>query len=167
MCSNSSRKVGSFQIIMQFFPDHYAILVKPLTQSCSISTKSIVFKHKIRESSLANFGKWISRMNWNIVYRLNNPNEKYSLFYHLLSSAIDEYFPLKKSKRSSLDKLWLTSELKDKRPFVPMASPLPNTKISEIKSSLWSEMLKWNISTPTSRTLKMAIPPSGGEEPNN
>ena len=52
-------------------------------------------------------------MNWNIVYRLNDPNEKYSLFHHLLSRAVDEYFPLKKSKRWSLDKPWLTSELKE------------------------------------------------------
>ena len=39
--------------------DHYAILVKPSTQSCSNPTKSVVFKREIRESSLANFGKWI------------------------------------------------------------------------------------------------------------
>ena len=79
--------------------DHYAILVKPLTQSCSNSTKSVIFKREIRESSLANFGRWISRMNWNIVYRLNDPNEKYSLFHHLLSSATEKVFPSKEIQK--------------------------------------------------------------------
>ena len=64
------------------------------------------------ESSINEFGKFITAHDWGEVLGTDMVNKKAENFHITLRSKLDQYFPEKLVKISSLDKKWMNPSLK-------------------------------------------------------
>ena len=66
--------------------DHYCVLVRqaPSTQK---GGKRTITKRDTRDSALRGFGRWTTSFSWDEVFSLERCEEKFDLFYRIMSDA--------------------------------------------------------------------------------
>jgi hypothetical protein len=84
--------------------DHNTILIKSYLNKPPNQVNSSVLKRDLRDSNLRLFGQWISAYDWADVLSIPDFEGKYAKFDELVSSAVNYFFPIKKTKISKSDK---------------------------------------------------------------
>ena len=70
----------------------------------------------INSSRKSKFNKVISETNWSSIYKTDDPNKGFSIFYDKYSHAFNQCFPLKKlSRKRAKDKPWMTKGIRKSR----------------------------------------------------
>ena len=72
--------------------DHYCVFVQqaPSTQE---GGKRTIIKRDTRDSALRDFGRWITSFSWDEVFSLDRCEEKFDLFYRIMSDAVNRFLP--------------------------------------------------------------------------
>ena len=72
--------------------DHYCVFVQqaPSTQE---GGKRTIIKRDTRDSALRDFGRWITSFSWDKVFSLDRCEEKFDLFYRIMSDAVNRFLP--------------------------------------------------------------------------
>ena len=88
-----------------------------MLNSCSINSKisypkKSVVTRPLPEAGIVKFGKFLSEHSWDEVIEEQNIDKKVENFHRTLRQKLDEIFPEKTVKISTLDKKWMTPELK-------------------------------------------------------
>lgn len=65
-----------------------------------------------RDSSLKEFGRWITTQSWQDVKDAVGTKEKTDAFYSTILAEIDRHFPMKTAKIYPPDKPWITPRIK-------------------------------------------------------
>ena len=91
--------------------DHYCVFVQ---QAPSIleGGKRTIIKWDTRDSALRDFGRWITSFSWDEVFSLDTCEEKFDLFYRIMSDAVNRFLPLKSFHVHSSDKPWISPKIK-------------------------------------------------------
>lgn len=94
--------------------DHNVIILAPISSNCyqTKRKKRTITTRPLPSSMILNFGKEITQHDWKHILDENDPDIKVEQFHNYLRSLLEKYFPEKTIKISSLDKKWMTSELK-------------------------------------------------------
>jgi hypothetical protein len=94
--------------------DHDVVLMAP-SQSSHYAverTRKTISTRPIPESKIEEFGQEITNHGWDEVYMARNIDEKVDNFHQYIRYLLDKYFPEKTVKVSTLDKKWMSPELK-------------------------------------------------------
>ena len=94
--------------------DHNVVILTPVNVPSDGPgrTKRIIKTRPLPESKKKQFHKFLTVHNWSEVLDFENVDDKASHFHKTLAFSMDLYFPEKIIKVSSLDKGWMTPELK-------------------------------------------------------
>ena len=97
--------------------DHNDVLAVPLStkQSQKNTSKEIRFVRPMPESSIVEFSRSISSIDWSLMLDGSSSSEMVSVFQKMVSDLQDIHFPLKKISITRYDKAWMTEELKKLR----------------------------------------------------
>ena len=66
----------------------------------------------MKDSSIREFGQWISKFDWSEVYAKETAHEKALLFQNILIEQYNHFFPEKTLKFREDDKPWINHEVK-------------------------------------------------------
>ena len=94
--------------------DHDVVLFAP-SQSSQYEVqrnKKTIKTRPIQQSKIEEFGHEITSHAWDEVYVAGDVDEKVNNFHHYIRYLIDKYFPEKTVRISTLDKKWMSPELK-------------------------------------------------------
>ena len=92
--------------------DHLCVLYVPEEYIAPKDTKEKIMVRKFYKSAMIEFGSWISRFDWSLLFEIKNVNDKVAYFSAVTWLMVDKYFPLKKVLISSTDKEWMTPKIK-------------------------------------------------------
>ena len=94
--------------------DHDVILMAPSesSQYAVDRTRKTVHTRPIPESKIEQFGKELTTHDWSEVFSPENVDEKVNNFHQYIRYLLDKYFPEKTVKVSTLDKKWMSPDLK-------------------------------------------------------
>ena len=92
--------------------DHITVLWEPLNENFPQKEKRTIIHRPLRESSIIQFGQWISTYDWKEVYGKETAHEKAQMFQSILIEKYHFYFPEKTLRISLDDKPWVTQEVK-------------------------------------------------------
>ena len=68
---------------------------------------------KFKESAKREFGSWITKFDWSLLFQIQCVNEKVAYFSTITWLMIEKYFPVQKITISTSDKEWMTVKIKD------------------------------------------------------
>ena len=91
--------------------DHYCVLVQQVPSTQKKGKRSII-KRDTRDSALRGFGRWITSFSWDEVFSLDRCEEKFDLFYRIMSDAVNRFLPLKSLPVHSSNKPWISPKIK-------------------------------------------------------
>ncbi len=91
--------------------DHNCVLWSPKAQVRPPQCIKRVIR-PMRESSLNEFGRWITTQSWQDVNEATGTDEKANAFYNTILPEIDRHFPMKTVKMYPSDKPWITPKIK-------------------------------------------------------
>ena len=94
--------------------DHNIVILAPinLPSQGPKRKKKIIKSRPLPESQIEKFGKFITSHDWNEVFTVTDVEAKVENFHNTLIKRLDTYFPQKTMKISTLDKKFMTPELK-------------------------------------------------------
>ena len=94
--------------------DHNIVILAPinLANNGPKRKKKIVRTRPLPESQMKIFGKFITTHQWSEVFSIQDVNTKVNNFHNTLIQNLNFYFPEKIIKISSLDKKFMTPQLK-------------------------------------------------------
>ena len=92
--------------------DHYCFVVTQKLPHAKPPSKDTIFKRDTRNSRIREFGQWITSFSWDEVFLKRSCKDKFDCFYRILVGAINKYLPMKKVRKCSLDKPWMTNKIK-------------------------------------------------------
>ena len=94
--------------------DHQALILAPKASSHFVKKreKRKVLTRPMPESKVNDFCAELTQHNWSNILNSENPHQKVELFQKYLIELKDKHFPEKEVSISSLDKQWMTPELK-------------------------------------------------------
>ena len=94
--------------------DHNLVLLTPVNiiVNAQKRVKRIIKTRPLPESKIQEFHKFMMIHNWSEVLDAESVDDKTENFHKTLAFSMDLYFPEKMIKVSSLDKCWMTPELK-------------------------------------------------------
>ncbi len=95
------------------YSDHLSILWEPCVVKSLKNQKEVRITRPFRESGVRAFGQWVQNQDWLEILQTDGTQEKTDKFYQMLDLAIDDCFPLVKTKSYSNDKPWLTDRIKN------------------------------------------------------
>ena len=87
--------------------DHNTVLIKSHFQRPQNRDNRRLFKRDFRDSNIRLFGQWITTFDWDVVLSTSDCNEKYDKFDEIISSMIEYYYPLNKTKICKSDMAWM------------------------------------------------------------
>ena len=93
--------------------DHYCILVKRHVDKPTLEPhKHTVTRRDMRPSRLREFGRWITSHLWTEFYSAHSCQDKFEIFQHTITDALDRFCPVQVSRIHRSDKPWMTSKIK-------------------------------------------------------
>ncbi len=94
--------------------DHKIVLFMPNNSPINniLPPKKIIRIRRHPQSKLDEFGRFITAHNWSSLLETQNIDEKTKIFHETIRSKYEEIFPESVINISSLDKQWMTPELK-------------------------------------------------------
>ena len=94
--------------------DHNIVLLTPVNiiTDAPQRVKRVIKTRPLPDSKIREFNKFMKIHNWSEVLNVKNVDDKTEHFHKTLAFSMDLYFPEKIIKVSSLDKCWMTPELK-------------------------------------------------------
>ena len=95
--------------------DHDIVVLAPKS-NCKFKverTKKTVKTRPLPDSGVDKFGKEITSHDWQEVLQTDNIDEKVNMFHKYLRDLLDKHFPEKSITISSLDKKWMSPDLKN------------------------------------------------------
>ena len=114
--------------------DHLSILWEPHGHQPTNNTTNKQFTRRFPDSSIREFGRWITQQDWHEVLNTQGTNEKCDLFYEMIWKKIDEIFPLKKRRTHPNDKPWMNSKIKQLIAERQRAHHTDNTEVKKQKA---------------------------------
>ena len=94
--------------------DHEIVVMAPLSNS-AFKTQRIkreIVVRPLHPQNILDFGKEITAHDWKEVLEANNVDDKVTNFHQTLHQWLEKFFPEKMVKISSLDRKWMTPNLK-------------------------------------------------------
>ena len=94
--------------------DHDVVLFAPKSDNnykCE-RKKKIIRTRPLPESQIVKFEQELAKYPWDQVFSNKSVNEQVELFHHWLKINLDKFFPEKITKISTLDKKWMSPQLK-------------------------------------------------------
>ena len=94
--------------------DHNGVLVEPVSnnESTKGTSKKIKFVRPMPESSILEYRKSLSKINWELMIDEMSSSNMVDMFQKMITDLVDVHFPTKKITISPYDKAWMTEELK-------------------------------------------------------
>ena len=94
--------------------DHRIVLMKPINTIENKSARYVkqVKVRPIKESGILKMRTWLMEESWEKVYNAESAHTKAEIFQQILVNKVDEMFPEKTRKISSVDAPWMTQKLK-------------------------------------------------------
>ena len=94
--------------------DHNIVVLAPINLPFHgpARKKRVIKTRPLPQSQIEKFGKFITAHEWSEVFSTEDVNEKVENFHYTLMNNLNLYFPEKCMKVSSLDKKFMTPELK-------------------------------------------------------
>ena len=94
--------------------DHDIVVLAPVNngQYEIQRKKKTIVTRPLPDSKVSMFEKAIMSFPWDRAFKDKNVNEKVQIFHECLRTNLDNYFPEKTTKMSSLDKDWMSPQLK-------------------------------------------------------
>ena len=94
--------------------DHQVIVFAPMSNLNYLKPrcKKTVTTRPLPQSGINDFGKYITLHNWNEVYQVSEIDLKVQNFHTTLRTKLEQFFPEKIVKISTLDKKWMNPSLK-------------------------------------------------------
>ena len=74
--------------------------------------KKVIRTRPLPDSQIIKFEQELSRQPWNEIFLNKSVDEQVELFHGWLRDNLEKYFPEKISKISTLDKKWMSPQLK-------------------------------------------------------
>ena len=93
--------------------DHLCIIYTPKNYVKHENTKKKIMIRKFKESAKREFGSWITKFDWSLLFQIQCVNEKVAYFSTITWLMIEKYFPVQKITISTSDKEWMTVKIKD------------------------------------------------------
>lgn len=93
--------------------DHSSVLFQPDSTHRPVPTTQSVTTRPMPDSRIRAFGQWITAYNWRPVLNSTSTQDKTDCFYQILQGQVDNYFPVKTTKRHSNDKPWMSSRIRN------------------------------------------------------
>ena len=91
---------------------HYCFVVTQKASHMKPPSNETIFRRDTRNSRIREFGQWITSFSWEEVFSKSLCQDKFDCFYHILLGAINKYLPMRKVRKCSLDKPWMTDKIK-------------------------------------------------------
>ena len=92
--------------------DHFPILYKTKKYNAPKNIKKIINIRKYPDSSIREFGAWMSKADWEHLNDIPDVNDRVKLVSTITWQMVDHCFPLIKVETSSTDKEWVTPKIK-------------------------------------------------------
>ena len=95
--------------------DHMIVHMEPINAINNNPARKVkVVRYRpLPESGIKLLGNWITHHNWEEVYEATSAHEKASVLQDTLLKMVDKFLPEKVSKFTSVDQVWITSEIKE------------------------------------------------------
>ena len=103
-CPNVVAPLGS--------PDHYSIVLNPLTSYANLNSRSTRLVRDARPSNRRVVKEKLCQVNWSPLYYLQSCDEQFHFFTTAVNEITEKYLPLRQVKADSSDKPWITPEIK-------------------------------------------------------
>ena len=87
--------------------------MEPQVHARMKNQKEIRVSRPFHDSGIRAFGLWAQHQDWHEILDTNGIQDKVDMFYNMLDEAINECFPVKKSKLHVNNKPWLTDRIKN------------------------------------------------------
>ena len=92
--------------------DHLCVVYVPKIYIREKNEKKKIFIRRFKKSAMIEFGAWIARFNWILLYRISDVNEKVAYFSEITWLMVEKLFPLQKVVLSNNDREWMTIKIK-------------------------------------------------------
>lgn len=92
--------------------DHNTVLWEPDATFKTRATTVSITSRPLPDSSIRQFGQWITAYDWRPVMDATDTQTKTSTFYSILHEQIGKHFPTRNNKRHSNDKPWVTDKIR-------------------------------------------------------
>ena len=129
--------------------DHNVVILTPVNIPVIASkrVKRTIKTRPLPESRIRDFYKFMTIHNWSEVLDVENIDDKTENFHKTLAFSLDLYFPEKVIKVSSLDKCWMTPQLKQ------LQRQVQREYFRKRKSDKW-KLLKTKLKKLKRKTMK-------------
>ena len=91
--------------------DHLCVVYVPKIYIREKNEKKKIFIRRFKKSAMIEFGAWIARFNWILLYRISDVNEKVAYFSEITWLMVEKLFPLQKVVLSNNDREWMTIKI--------------------------------------------------------
>ena len=92
--------------------DHLCVLYEPIANINANHKKTKTSIRKFHKSSMIEFGSWLSKFDWCVLFNIIDVNLKIAYFFEIMWLMIDKFFPLVKVVATQNDKEWITPKIK-------------------------------------------------------
>ena len=110
--------------------DHLCVIYAPKNFTKPKVEKRVIMVRIFKESAMIEFGSWITRFNWILLYRISDVNEKVKYFSMITWLMIERCFPLTRFVLSSSDKEWITTKIKK---LIELRQQAHNARLFELR----------------------------------
>ena len=92
--------------------DHLCVLYEPIANRNIPKSKSKTTTRIFHKSAIMEFGSWLTKFNWNILFMISDVNQKIAYFFEIMWFMIDKFFPPIQVVVADNDKKWITKKIK-------------------------------------------------------
>ena len=92
--------------------DHNSALVTLEKTNCQNQCNKVIIRRGNARAK-RDFNEWLTRINWLDLYRTKSCKMKLNIFYSVVESGLDYFFPRKTVKMHASDKPWITPNYKN------------------------------------------------------
>ena len=93
--------------------DHLCVVYVPKKYVKKVNVKRKIMIRKFKKSAILEFGSWITKFDWSVLFQIIDVNLKVLYFSTITWLMVEKFFPLQKIIISDSDKAWMTSKIKD------------------------------------------------------
>ena len=92
--------------------DHLCVLYEPIANRNIPKSKNKTTTRIFHKSAIREFGAWLTKFNWNILFMISDVNQKIAYFFEIMWFMIDKFFPPIQVVVADNDKKWITKKIK-------------------------------------------------------
>ena len=92
--------------------DHLCVLFVPKLHIKNVNVKKKIPIRRFKQSAILEFGAWITRFDWSVLFQIKDVNQKVLYFSAITWAMVELLFPLQTITVSDSDKVWMTSKIK-------------------------------------------------------